>query len=176
MSIAQAHSDYQASTGTVTNTGPTTAPNDPFVVSTPREDGAIIHVVRYGQSLIGIADAYDVALNDILQLNNFTLDTVIFPNEQIIVQVGNTPTASLSPTATRPTSTASVTATKSTPTPRGTFTQNPTSSLTPSGTPAPIPRGRERLVIGAVVMASIILVAVITSGLLAGRSKDSETE
>lgn len=155
-----------------TNSGPTATAYDAFIVSTPREDGAIIHVVGDGQSLIGIAKAYDVPLNEILALNNFSLDTIIYPNEEIIIQVRSPPTATISPTATRPTATASVTATQSTPTPRGTFTPNPTASPTATATPTPIPTGRERLVTGVVVMALIILVAVIASGLLAGRAKD----
>jgi uncharacterized protein YkwD/LysM repeat protein len=158
------------------NPGLTATTHDSFIVSTPREDGAIIHVVGNGQSLIGIAKAYDVPLNEILVLNNFTIDTIIYPNEEIIIQVGNPPTNTISPTATRPTATASVTATKSTPTPRGTFTPNPTSSPTATPTLTPIPTGRERLVTGVVVMALIIFLAVIVSGLLAGRVKDREID
>ena len=107
-----------------TNSGPTATAYDAFIVSTPREDGAIIHVVGDGQSLIGIAKAYDVPLNEILALNNFHLIRSFIPNEEIIIQVGNPPTATISPTATRPTATASVTATqKHTHTERNFYTQ-----------------------------------------------------
>jgi len=156
--------------------GTTTFAYDPFVISTPRGDGAIIHTVGFGQSLIGIANTYDVELNQILQLNNLTLESIIHPGDKITIVVGSTPTVTPTITATKPTVTPTNTATKNTPTPRGTFTQRPTSSSTPTVTPTPVSTGRERLVTGVVVMALVVFLAVIISGLLAGRTRDSAGE
>jgi LysM repeat protein len=157
------------------NTGPTAVAYDPFVVVTPREDGAIIHTVGYGQSLIGIAKTYGVELNEIFQLNGLTMDSIIYPGEEIIIRAGSTPTLTASPTRTLPTATPSLTATRFTPTPRGTFTQNPTASSTPTTTPMPISAERERLTTGVVVMALVIFLAVVLSGLLGKETEDSET-
>jgi LysM repeat protein len=162
--------------GGSTNSGPTAVAYEPFVVVTPLEDGAIIHVVGYGQSLIGIAKTYQVELNDILQLNSLTMDSIIYPGEEIIIRAGSTPTLTTSPTRTLPTTTASLTATRMTPTPRGTFTQNPTASSTPTTTPMPVSTERERLITGVVVMALVIFLAVIVSGLLARKTEISETK
>jgi len=42
-----------------------------------------------GQSLIGIAEAYQVPLDEILQLNNLTLDSIIYPGEEILIRPAN---------------------------------------------------------------------------------------
>jgi LysM repeat protein len=168
-----APSPGKTSTGS-TNPGPTAVPYDPFVVSTPREDGTVIHTVGYGQSLIGIANTYKVELNEILQINGLTLDSIIHPGDEITIQAGSTPTFTLSPTEPLPTVTPSITATRITPTPRGTFTPSSTSSPTTTVSPLPITTEREQLVAGVVVMALVVLLAVIASGLLAGKRQDSE--
>lgn len=156
-----------------TSGGSTGVVYDPFVVATPQDDGRIVHTVGFGQTLIGIANTYKVELDQILQLNNLTLDSVIYPGDKILIQEGNTPTTTPSPTKTRPTDTPTSTATRNTPTPRGTFTQRPTFTITPTITPTPISVGRERLVIGVVIMALIVFLAVIVSGLTAGRARKS---
>ena len=158
--------------GGSTNTGPTAAPYDPFVVSTPQEDGAIVHIVGYGQSLIGIAKTYEVELNDILQLNGLSLDSIIYPGEKIVIQAGvpltPSPLPTETPLAVQTTNTprAAAAASKITSTPR-----NPTSS--PTATPIPITPAREQLVVGVVIMAFVVFLAVIASGLLASKKQES---
>ena len=96
----------------------------PIVKATPNPDGSIIHIVRYGQTLSGIAYVYQVPLSDLLQYNNLTLDSTLYIGQHIIVrppQVTTTPTVSPTPTAT------------ATPTP----TITPPASATPTVTPLP---------------------------------------
>lgn len=62
----------------------------PIQLATPRPDGAIIHVVQYGQFLINIAKAYEVPLNDLLTKNYLTDKTVIFPGDKLIIQPSGT--------------------------------------------------------------------------------------
>ena len=106
----------------------TAVPYDPFIKSTPRPDGAIIHVVGYGQTLIGIANTYDVPLQTIYDLNGFNNNTIIYPGEEIIIQLSQTPTIT-STEAPSPSQT-------NTPTNTTTPTAKPTSSKTPGVTPS----------------------------------------
>lgn len=57
------------------------APAAPAPTSTPRPDGAVIHVVRSGDTLLGIAIQYNVDLNELRRLNAGTLG----PNDLIVV-------------------------------------------------------------------------------------------
>jgi LysM repeat protein len=154
---------------------------DPFVISTPREDGAIVHIVGYGQSLIGIANTYKVDLSELLQLNGFNLDTIIYPGDEIIIRAGvpltPTPSPTETPTALQATDTPTVTATKDedTPTPRAIISPQPTLSPTTQSTPALFPTltGREQLVIGVAVMALLVFLAVIASSVIERKKGNS---
>jgi LysM repeat protein len=68
---------------------------NPFIISTPNPDGSIIHVVEQGQTLIGIANSYNVELNDILALNGLGMETVLLPGDTVIVRTADpiTPSA-----------------------------------------------------------------------------------
>lgn len=96
--------------------------------STPNADGSIMHTVRYGEFLITIAEAYGITLSELLALNNLTMDSPIYPNDVLIIKVGETqePTEVIPPTPTR------------TPTLRATPTPRP--SLTPVLTQTPTPK------------------------------------
>jgi len=158
-----------------TASGPTAEPYDPFVVSTPGDDGAIVHKVGYGQSLIGIANTYQVAVNDLLVLNRLTLDAIIYAGQEIIIKAGNSQMATPTPTDTgEPTVSPSPTTTalKSSPTPRPSFTPRPTLTPTLTPLPAPISAERERLVGGVVLMALVVFLAVIISSLLPVKKQD----
>jgi len=154
-----------------TTPGPTAVAYDPFVVSTPRGDGAIIHVVGYGQTLIGIANTYEVEVAELLALNGLTLDSVIYPGDEIIIRAGNPLTTTVSATNSAPTGTPSATVTQHrlSPTPRASFTPRPTSTPTPTVTPIPISTEREHLVVGVVLISLVVLLAVIAGGLLKKR-------
>ncbi len=93
---------------------PTTIPYQPVVTSTPSADGSVTHTVLSGQTLWVISALYKVALPEILDLNNFSDSTLIFPGDQILIQPAsltstpsptetetpNTPTATKRPTVT----------------------------------------------------------------------------
>ena len=66
----------------------------PFITTTPNPDGSIVHVVQQGQTLIGIATVYGVQLNDLLERNGLTMDSIILPGDNILVKRADpTPTA-----------------------------------------------------------------------------------
>lgn len=91
-----------------------------IITSTPNAEGAIIHVVQAGESLIGIAEAYGVSVDEIKSLNNLDSDE-IFAGDTLIIHPASTAT---------PTATATSTATD---TPEPTTTRRPT--RTPTATP-----------------------------------------
>lgn len=96
------------------------------VTSTPNSDGSIIHIVQAGESLISIADAYQVSIDDIKALNNLDSDE-IFAGDTLIIRAAATTT---------PTGTSTGTATG---TPEPTTTRSPTH--TPTTTPRPASAG-----------------------------------
>jgi len=142
----------------------TTAPTKIPVVSTrtiipntPNADGAIIHIVQPNDSLIVIAIAYDVPVDDLLKLNNLQLNSVIRTGQQLTIRPAFTPTPTL-PT--------------STPTRRPTPTSWPTSTATttPTSTPVtatPIPKAAIPLSTGMISVSAIILLALLVAGVVA---------
>ncbi len=91
--------------------------NPPLQTTTPKPDGSIFHVIKEGQFLIHIANAYEIALDELLNLNNLTIDSPIYPGDTLIIQIGTTPEA--------------------TPTPNPTLSFTPSPTLKPSNTPRP---------------------------------------
>lgn len=90
-----------ATTGSLTRTPESTpTPNVVVQVATPGTDGSIKHEVRAGETLITIAEAYGVSLNELLELNGLNTDSVIFPGEELVIRDGFTPTPTSSPTST----------------------------------------------------------------------------
>ena len=102
---------------------PTYPPYFSVQTSTPNPDGTIIHKVRPGQTLIGIAKAYEIKLDELLALNNLKKDSLIYPNQELVVRTVPTPTETLLPTQ-------SPTPPPPTPTRRSTRTPTPTVSFT----------------------------------------------
>ena len=149
---------------------PTPGPSAvPFIVSTPRPDGAVIHVVGFGQSLIGIANTYEIQVAEVLKLNEMTLDDVIYPGDEIIIQPSNTPAPTKASPTPVPSSTPTRTATpreSSTPLPTWTPADTATPSITPSPTAVVISPEQEPVVVGAVLFSLAILVGVIVLGLV----------
>ncbi len=62
-------------------------------VSTPQPGGRIVHVVDSGQALWNIAEAYDVTVEQIQNLNNLSND-VISVGQEVVIQLGFTATPS----------------------------------------------------------------------------------
>jgi LysM repeat protein len=54
----------------------------------PEDDGSIVHTVRSGDTLAGIAVAYNVTIPELLALNNMTADQarLIYPGQELIVR------------------------------------------------------------------------------------------
>jgi LysM repeat protein len=89
------------------------APQSPSVVNAapaptalPRPDGAVVHVVKAGDTIFGLALQYGVQMDQILQLNGLTKDSYIHVGQELVISappVTSTPAspdASPAPTAT----------------------------------------------------------------------------
>ena len=104
----------------------TPIPIAPVALSTPNEDGIIIHIVQYGETLWSIAIAYDVKIDQILRNSNLNpTTTTVYEKQKLVIQAATESTA---------TSTFTPTVDPGTPTP----TQpQPTRTPFPTRTPAP---------------------------------------
>jgi hypothetical protein len=107
--------------------GPTALPYYAVKTATPNPDGSIVHTVMLGQNLSLIATGYGVKVEELMELNHLTSDT-IYEGDILIIQLGDTPhptaTQTATPTPTRaasptrnPTHTPTHTATAQVPTP-----------------------------------------------------------
>ncbi len=99
----------------------TSIPFQPVVTSTPAPDGSITHKVQSGQTLWAISAIYQVSLPEILAINGFTENTLIFPGDEIQIKA-----ASLSATPEVTQTSIPSTATR---TPRPTRTPAPTTQI-----------------------------------------------
>ena len=117
---------------------PTTTPvplSETISTATPGPDGAVIHVVKPGEALAAIADAYEVPLANLLAQNAMTEDSVIYPNEELLVIPASGPTATPSENLVTPEETLEPTP-KPSRTPTETVQQTRTGAL-PSPTQPP---------------------------------------
>jgi uncharacterized protein YkwD len=133
-----------------------------IIPSTPNADGSIIHIVQPGDTLGAIYLAYNVPLSEILKLNKLTLNSMIYPNQKIIIQAAFTPTPS------RPTSTPTITPSI---TPWPTATKTPTSTnipLTPTPLPG-LPFSTAGGAVAAIMSSALVLAGLIT---LLGRKRN----
>ena len=138
---------------------------------TPRADGAIVHVVEAGDTLIGIATRYGVSVEDLLALNGLERSTILRIGQNIILAlVTPTPTVTAtwtpsptslpairasSPTATRPpTEVGPIT------TPPATATVGATSVPSPSPFPG-VASGAEEAVPWPAIAIGLLLVAAV---------------
>lgn len=120
-----------ASLQQATNTpGSGIIPISAVLTITPNEDGSITHIVKYGETLIDIAQAYGLTLNELYALNR-SLDParpVYYEGQVLIIRSAFTLTPFITETHTpRP----------PTNTPRPTRTPHPT--YTPSQVHSPVP-------------------------------------
>lgn len=73
----------------------TAVPFIPLATNAPGEDGSIIHVVGYGQSLWGIAESYGVTVESVRQLNSLSANsTVIQVGQELLIRAADTVTPS----------------------------------------------------------------------------------
>jgi uncharacterized protein YkwD len=142
---------------TTTTSGRTVSSTRVVIPNTPNADGSIIHIVQLNDSLIVIAIAYDVPIDDLLKLNNLQLNSVIRTGQQLTIRPAFTPTPTL------PTSTPTR---HPTPTPWLTSTATTTPTSTPV-TSTPIPKAGVPASTGIVSVSVIILLALLMAGAIA---------
>ena len=111
-------------------------------------DGAVYHIVGFGQSLIGIAGAYGLSVDDLATLNNINPDQ-IYAGQTLLIRAAVTPTPTTEPT------------------PISTIAATSTQELTPTPTPGqspPVPLSPMRLtgmiIVGVCVLLAILLLTV----------------
>jgi LysM repeat protein len=165
--------DYSSSSSSVPAQAATSAPILPATV-TPQADGSIIHTVRENETLINIALAYNIRLAELLELNNLTTDSVIYPGEKLIIAKASTatPTAAITDTSTprpaTPTRRPSRTPTPQPPTPTATIL-----AVTPTATPVPA-RPMDtygKVMVGAIIVFGVLGVLLMVAGEVLKRKK-----
>jgi uncharacterized protein YkwD len=127
--------------------GVSTIAFEPIIVSTPGPDGTIHHTVGYGQSLIGIAGAYGIPVNELATLNNINPDQ-ISDGQILIIRVAVTAKPTNPPTLAAPTD-------------MPTLESLPTATVSEA---APVPLSPMRLtgmiIVGVCVLLAILLLTV----------------
>jgi LysM repeat protein len=79
----------------------------PAPTALPRLDGAVVHVVKAGDTVFGLALQYDVPMDQILQLNGLTKDSLIHIGQDLVISAPPAkPTAAPANTAPQPTATS----------------------------------------------------------------------
>jgi LysM repeat protein len=124
------------------------------VVSTPREDGAIYHEVKYGQSLWSIAIAYGTKIDEIKRLNNLTTNDIYLGQKLLIKKVGTA-----TPTIPVPTKTETMPVIQ-TITPTIIMETAAVIVVTPTLTAEPQTSAKS----GGILTAVIIIIALVTAG------------
>lgn len=152
---------------------PQAAPAGAILTSTPNADGSVTHKIRYGETLVQIAQAYGITLPELYALNNI-LDPnapVYYEGQVLLIRLPSTATPSPSPTFTPPPPTRTRAPTRTptqvlSPTPTATATRGALISL-----PSPEDVGISRKTIGYAVIAvcAVGFVLVLVSGLRKGK-------
>jgi LysM repeat protein len=78
----------------------------PAPTALPRPDGAIVHVVKAGDTVFGLALQYGVQMDQILQLNGLTKDSFIRVGQELIISAPPPVTATPAPEKAAPAATA----------------------------------------------------------------------
>jgi Ser/Thr protein kinase RdoA (MazF antagonist)/LysM repeat protein len=66
---------------------PTLSVSAPVTVAAPNQDGSIVHVVEEGQTIQGIADAYQVPVDSLLLFNGLTESSALTAGQLILVKL-----------------------------------------------------------------------------------------
>jgi LysM repeat protein len=80
--------------------GPTPGPLSPIEQLTPASDGRYYHTVMGGETLSWIAGLYEVTLQDLMAWNGLNGESVIFPEQKLVLLVTPPATATSAPTPT----------------------------------------------------------------------------
>jgi LysM repeat protein len=153
---------------------PTQPPILPATV-TPQEDGSIIHTVREGEVLITIAQAYNIPLKDLLELNSLTTTSVIYVGDKLKIRLAPTitPTSEITNTPTpRPvTPTRRPTRTATSAPPTATIVSSPAPSATPTPPPSSGVDTVGKVITGVIIVLGIAGVILVVAGTVM-RKKD----
>jgi len=154
----------------------TSAPIVPLETHIPNEDGSIIHIVGYGQTMWSIAQSYGVTVDDIRRLNALAGDSaLIHPGQELIVRSAHTTT----PTPKSETSLARTQAVTSTAV-IFTKTMRPTEAVTPSppftvmSTSIPSDVSLKNMVVGSVVVLTIGIIGLLVITILGYRKSHDD--
>ncbi len=97
-----------------------------------RPDGSIVHFIQVGDTLTGIASAYNVPISDIMELNSLRSDRFIFVGQELMIRAAGSASANSAPAA----------ATTRAPLPQATFSPEQLAWLAENNTvPGPTPVG-----------------------------------
>jgi len=142
----------------------------PVTVSTPEENGSILHVVQPGQALWSIAIAYEVTTAQLATLNGLDPETpTIYAGQTLLIRAAFTPTVSPTITQTSPPPTF---------TPRPTRRPSTPLPTVPTATPTPQPLlpkisfqlgSRQALGLGLVIFSGLGLLGLVIIALLGRR-------
>jgi LysM repeat protein len=138
---------------------PTPRPLTPIERLTPESDGKYYHIVKSGETLSWIASLYEISVTDLMAWNGLNSDSIIIPNQKLVLQV--TPPATETPTPAPVTVTATPTLSPPTRSPSPTPSQK---AHTPAAT-APSATAGSMPVVWLVpigLTAGLILFAVIS--------------
>lgn len=144
--------------GWVTPT-PTSRPLTAVEKLTPASDGNYYHVVQSGETLLWIANLYEISLAELITWNGLTSESIIIPEQKLLLQV--TPPATSTATPAPPTSTvppARSTATSS-PVPQ-TVTPSATIALSPTPDPDSAQPSRSNVIILASILGGVIILVI----------------
>lgn len=130
----------------------------PVGVSTPNPDGSVIHVVQPGQTLYTIAVVYGVPLEELMTINGFNENTILYVGDEVIIQPGESPTSAptASPTGTNTPAEASPTD-RHTPSPADVGLKTSPTAAAPTSIPQKNPATTSS-------NPTLILVAVLVAG------------
>jgi uncharacterized protein YkwD/LysM repeat protein len=146
--------------GTLATPSPTLEPFFSVQTVTPGVDGALIHEVQAGQSLYSIVEAYGIALDELLALNNLTQNSVLQPGDLLLIReaLPATPTLEFTGTPTQLPATPTRRPTR-TPTTQPQSSPTPEKTITPkvAATQAPLAVGE---FLGEVLPVVIFVLAV----------------
>ena len=134
--------------------------------ATPMADGRIEHVVKYGQTLATIAEAYGITINTLRVLNNMASDTtIIWPEDVLLIQPATGTGASQASPNLQPTNSVQPTAFPATSTSIPTTPPSATPQPADTATPAIKENGQTMQNVGLLLigLAAIGLVVVLIS-------------
>lgn len=123
----------------------------PIAKNTAQPNGDVIHEVQYGQTLWGIAIAYNTTIENLRRLNNLPPTPVIRIGQKLIVQRSATQSALQAATVAPTLSTPKVTATFQP------FTPHPTFTSTSKETPLPKFEQKDFGAVIAILFAALVL-------------------